>query len=126
MMINSLNINGRCATVMLDGAKMQSCSCGFNTVREYLMKSCDLHEVIMCPSGTFTSTNSKTCILFFTKKKETKDVVKITGVKRVLKFSKFHSTSKVKFYDFNPDTEEKDFIKEVKIDEISKNNYSLN
>ena len=42
--------------------------------REYLIKSCDLHEVILCPGGTFTSTSSKTCILFYTKKKERKDI----------------------------------------------------
>jgi len=126
MMINCLNINGRCATVMLDGQKMYGSSSGYDNVREYLMKSCDLHEVILCPAGTFTSTASKTCILFFTKKKERKDVVEITGIKRILKFCKSHSTKKVKFYDFNPDTEEKHFIKEVEINEIASKNYSLN
>mgnify|MGYP003331713250 CR=1 FL=1 len=69
MMINNLNINGRCATVMLDGEKMYGSTSGYDKAREYLMKSCDLHEVILCPAGTFTSTSSKTCILFFTKKK---------------------------------------------------------
>jgi len=126
MMINNLNINGRCATVMLDGQKMHGSTSGYDKVREYLMKSCDLHEVILCPAGTFTSTSSKTCILFFTKKKERKDVVEITETKRILKFCESHSTKKVKFYDFNPDTEEKKFIKEVKIDEIASKKYSLN
>jgi len=126
MMINNLNINGRCATVMLDGEKMHGSTSGYDKVREYLMKSCDLHEVILCPAGTFTSTKSKTCILFFTKKKERKDVVEITGTKRILKFCESHSTKKVKFYDFNPDTEEKHFIKEVEIDEIASKKYSLN
>ncbi len=126
MMINNLNINGRCATVMLDGEKMYGSTSGYNKVREYLVKSCDLHEVILCPAGTFTSTSLKTCILFFTKKKERKNVVKITGTKRILKFCKSHSTKKVKFYDFNPDTENKHFIKEVDINEISSKKYSLN
>ena len=126
MMINNLNINGRCATVMLDGEKMYGSTSGYDKAREYLMKSCDLHEVILCPAGTFTSTSSKTCILFFTKKKERKNVVEITGTKRILKFCKTHSTKKVKFYDFNPDTENKHFIKEVDIDEISSKKYSLN
>ena len=126
MMIHCLNINGRCATVMLDGEKMYNSKSGYDKVREYLMKSCDLHEVILCPAGTFTSTSSKTCILFFTKKKERKDVVEITGTKRILKFCKTHTTKKVKFYDFNPDTEKKHFIKEVDIDEISSKKYSLN
>lgn len=126
MMIHCLNINGKCATVMLDGTKMYGSTSGYNTVREYLMKSCDLHEVILCPGGTFTSTASKTCILFFTKKKERKDVVEIKSKKRELEFVKSHSTKKVKFYDFNPDTEEKIFIKEVDIKDIASNNYSLN
>ena len=126
MMIHCLNINGRCATVMLDGQKMYGSSAGYDKIREYLMKSCDLHEVILCPAGTFTSTASKTCILFFTKKKERKDVLEIKGSKREIIFNKVHSTKKVKFYDFNPDTEEKHFIKEVDIKEIASNKYSLN
>ena len=126
MMIHCLNINGRCATVMLDGQKMYGTASGYDKVREYLMKSCDLHEVILCPSGTFTSTGSKTCILFFTKIKERKDVVSISETKRNLKFCKSHSTKKIKFYNFNIDTEEKIFIKEVDIDKISYKNYSLN
>jgi len=126
MMIHCLNINGRCASVMLDGQKIYGSTSGYDKAREYLMKSCDLHEVILCPAGTFTSTASKTCILFFTKKKERKDVVEIIGTKRILKFCKSHSTKKVKFYDFNPDTEEKHFIKEVDIDEIASKKYSLN
>jgi type I restriction-modification system DNA methylase subunit/restriction endonuclease S subunit len=126
MMIYCLNINGRCASVMLDGQKMYGSSSGYDTVREYLMRCCDLHEVILCPPGTFTSTASKTCILFFTKKKERKDVLEIKGTKRILKFCDYHSTTKVKFYDFNPDTEEKNFIKEVGIDEIASKKYSLN
>lgn len=128
MMIHCLNINGKCVTVMLDGTKMYGSTSGYNIVREYLMKSCDLQEVILCPGGTFTSTASKTCILFFTKKKERKDVVeiKIKGKNRELEFVKSHSTKKVKFYDFNPDTEGKHFIKEVDIKDIANKNYSLN
>jgi len=126
MMIHCLNINGRCATVMLDGEKMYNSKSGYDKVREYLMKSCDLQEVILCPAGTFTSTSSKTCILFFTKKKERKDVVDILGTKKILKFCETHSTKKVKFYDFNPDTEEKYLIKEVDINDIASKKYSLN
>ena len=128
MMIHCLNIDGRCASVMLDGVKMYGSSSGYDKVREYLMRSCDLHEVILCPSGTFTSTASKTCILFFTKKKERKDVLEIKGTKRSLTFvGDTHSTKTVKFYNFDPDTGKKtDLIKEVGIDEIASNKYSLN
>ena len=126
MMIHSLKIDGRCATVMLDGQKMYGSSSGYDRVREYLMKSCELHEVISCTGGTFTSTSSKTCILYFTKKKERVDVVEISGIKRNLKFCKEHVTEKVKFYEFNPENEEKKFIKEVSIEEIALKKYSLN
>jgi len=128
MMIHCLNINGRCATVMLDGQKIYGSSSGYDKVREYLMRSCDLHEVILCPGGTFTSTGSKTCILFFTKKKERADVLEITGTKRNLKFLhvKNHATENVKFYNFNLTTGEKEFIKEVSIEEIANRKYSLN
>lgn len=126
MMIHCLNINGRCATVMLDGQKMYGASSGYDKVREYLMRSCELHEVILCPAGTFTSTASKTCILFFTKRKERKDVVEIVGDKRKLKFCESHSTTSVKFYDFNLETGNKEFIKEINIYDIANKKYSLN
>ena len=126
IMIYCLKIEGRCSTVMLDGSKMYGTASGYSKVREYLMKSCDLKEVIYCPGGTFTSTASKTCILFFVKKKEREDVVEIKGVKRVLKFCGEHATTCVKFYNFNPETEEKNFIREVDIEDIASKNYSLN
>jgi len=128
MMIHCLNINGRCATVWLDGTKLYGKSSGYDTVREYLMKSCDLQQVILCPSGTFTSTASKTCILFFIKKKERKDVVEIigSGNKRNLKFVSSHTTKKVNFYDYNPESANTHLITEVDIKDIALNNYSLN
>jgi type I restriction-modification system DNA methylase subunit len=127
MMIHCLNINGRCATVMLDGQKMYGSASGYDKVREYLMRSCDLHKVILCPGGTFTTTASKTCILFFTKKMERKDVLKLEGTKRKVTFENVHSTSKVAFYDYNPDTGDADhLITEVTIDKIAAKNYSLN
>jgi type I restriction-modification system DNA methylase subunit len=124
MMIHCLNIGGKCATVMLDGQKMNGSSSGNDKVREYLVKSCDLHKVILCPSGTFTSTASKTCILFFTKKKERKDVLEINA-KRGLKFKDGYSTPKVEFSEFNNDDCSLKVLGEVGINDIVKNGYSL-
>ena len=59
------------------------------------MKSCDLHEVILYPYGTFSSTGSKTCILFFTKIQEKKDIVLISETKRKLNFCNSHLTKTV-------------------------------
>ena len=129
MMIYCLNINGRCATVMLDGAKIYSNKSNYHKVREYLMKTCELHEVISCPAGSFTSTGAKTCILHFTKKKNGSDIMteekkskskKITNV-----FINEHMTKTVKFYKFDNDTEEKIYLGETDINNIIEKKYSL-
>ncbi len=127
-MIYNLKIGGRCTTVMLDGSKMNSSSSNFDTVRKYLMKSCDLVKVIYCPSGTFTSTGAKTLILYFIKRKERSEVLTIDRRKKktVYTFTSQHSTQSVKFYNFNPDTCEETFISEVGIDSIASKDYSLN
>ena len=135
--IYMLKINGRCAVVLPDGQELFSKINALVAVREFLMKTCDLKEVIYLPAGTFTHTTIKTCVFYFIKKSEGKDaletnikVSKITQKEksREYKFSKTHMTTKVHFYDYNPDNDVKHNLIEggVSIDELSKNNYSLN
>ena len=133
--IYMLKINGKCAVVLPDGQDLFSKS---NTtlvaIREYLMKTCDLKEIIYLPSGIFTYTSIKTCVFYFVKKREGTDVLetkikvsktqKETG--RDYKFSKTHQTTKVKFYDYNPYEDIKNLLVEVPIDKIVSNSYSLN
>jgi len=98
------------------------------------MKTCDLKEIIYLPSGIFTNTSIKTCVFYFIKKKEGKDVLetkikmsktqKETG--RDYKFSKTHQTTNVKFYDYNPYEDVKNLLVEVPIEKIANNSYSLN
>jgi type I restriction-modification system DNA methylase subunit len=106
VIIYMLNIGGRCAIVVPDGSdlfsKTNKC---LVAVREYLMKTCDLHEVIGLPSGTFTYTPIRTCILFFTKKQDGKNVLESTtrvsttgDVCRTYKFKEDHATKLVKFF----------------------------
>jgi type I restriction-modification system DNA methylase subunit len=133
--IYMLKINGKCAVVLPDGQDLFSKS--NNTliaIREYLMKTCDLKEIIYLPSGIFTYTSIKTCVFYFVKKRESSDVLetkinisktqKETG--RDYKFSKTHQTTKVKFYDYNPYEDVKNLLVEVPIDKIASNSYSLN
>jgi restriction endonuclease S subunit len=135
--IYQLKINGRCAIVLPEGQELFSKNSALVAVREFLMKTCDLKEVIYLPAGTFTHTTIKTCVFYFIKKREGKDaletnikVSKITQKEtcREYKFSKTHQTTKVHFYDYNPDNDIKHELIEggVSIDELSKNNYSLN
>jgi type I restriction enzyme S subunit len=133
--IYMLKINGKCAVVLPDGQDLFSkTNTTLVAIREYLLKTCDLKEIIYLPSGIFTYTSIKTCVFYFVKKREGTDVLetkikvsktqKETG--RDYKFSKTHQTTKVKFYDYNPYEDVKNLLVEVPIEKIASNSYSLN
>jgi restriction endonuclease S subunit len=133
--IYMLKINGKCAVVLPDGQDLFSkTNTTLVSVREYLMKTCDLKEIIYLPSGIFTYTTIKTCVFYFVKKREGADVMetklkisktqKETG--RDYHFSKTHQTTKVKFYDYNPYEDVKNLLVEVAVEKIASNSYSLN
>jgi type I restriction-modification system DNA methylase subunit len=133
--IYMLKINGKCVVVLPDGQDLFSkTNKTLIAVRKYLMKTCDLKEIIYLPSGIFTYTSIKTCVFYFVKKSEGTDVLetkikvsktqKETG--RDYKFSKTHQTTKVKFYDYNPYEDVKNLLVEVLINKIVDNSYSLN
>jgi type I restriction enzyme M protein len=133
--IHMLKVNGRCAMVLPEGQELFSKSKALVAVREYLMKTCDLKEVIYLPAGTFTHTTIKTCVFYFHKKKEGKDVLETKlkhskttqkETERLYEFSKTHQTHKVKFYDYNTENDTKHLLLEVSIEDLAKNNYSLN
>lgn len=123
--IHMLKINGKCAIVLPDGQDLFSkTNKTLIAIREYLMKTCDLKEIIYLPSGIFTYTTIKTCVFYFIKKKEGTEILKKT--EKSYEFSKTLQTSKVKFYDYNPYEDIKNLLVEVSIDNIVKNAYSLN
>ena len=133
--IYMLKVNGKCAVVLPDGQDLFSkTNATLVAIREYLMKTCDLKEIIYLPAGIFTYTSIKTCVFYFVKKREGTDVLetkikvsktqKETG--RDYKFSKTHQTSKVRFYDYNPYEDIKNLLVEVPIEKIANNSYSLN
>jgi type I restriction-modification system DNA methylase subunit/restriction endonuclease S subunit len=132
--IYMLKINGKCAVVLPDGQDLYSkTNATLVSIREYLMKTCDLKEIIYLPADIFTYTSIKTCVFYFVKKREGADVLetqikvsktqKETG--RDYKFSKTHQTTKVKFYDYNPYEDIKNLLVEVPIEKIVSNSYSL-
>ena len=133
--IYMLKINGKAAVVLPDGQDLFSkTNKTLVAVREYLMKTCDLKEIIYLPSGIFTYTSIKTCVFYFVKKREGSDVLETTIKSsktqkengRTYKFSKTHQTTKVAFYDFNPYEDVKNLLVEVPIEKIVNNSYSLN
>lgn len=130
-----LKHNGRCAVVLPDGQDLFSkTNATLIAVREYLLKTCDLKEIIYLPPDSFTNTSVKTCVFFFVKKREGTEVLEVTKkmskthreTGRSYKFTKTHQTSHVKFYDYNPYEEIKRLLVEVPIERIANNCYSLN
>jgi type I restriction-modification system DNA methylase subunit/restriction endonuclease S subunit len=133
-----LNINGKCAVVVPDGQDLfNKTNATLIAVREYLMKTCDLHEIIYLPSGIFTYTSIKTCVFYFTKKKEGSDVleveVKYSNKTKIQKevsrkhiFDSALQTKSIKFYEWNPADDTKKLLIDVPIEKITSNSYSLN
>jgi type I restriction-modification system DNA methylase subunit len=132
-----LKVGGRCAIVLPDGQDLFSkTNKALVAVREYLMKSCDLQEIVYLPANTFIYTSIKTCVFYFVKKREMKDTMELkiksmnkhpfSEISRNYNFVKEHATSVVKFYEMVSDFKEKKLLVEVPIDTLSKNAYSLN
>ena len=132
--IYMLKINGKCAVIIPDGQDLFSKT---NTtlilIREYLMKTCDLKEIIYLPYGIFKYTTIKKFIFYFIKKKEGSEVlktdIKITKTKkenRNYEITKTLQTKNVKFYDYNPYENIKNLLIKVPIEKIVNNSYSLN
>ena len=133
--IHMLKMNGRCAVILPLGQELFSKHKALVAVREYLMKTCDLKEVISLPSGTFTHTPIKTCVLYFQKKREGSDALEThlkysktsqKETERTYVFSKTHQTHKVKFYDYNTENDAKHLLLEVEVEDLAENDYSLN
>src|SRR5690606_26675112 len=93
-------------------------------IRKFLMKTCEVKEIIYMPGGIFNNTGIKTCVAYFMKRKEGKDVVKTNGKK--IEFVDEHMTNKISFYDYDHIKDEKKLLIEVDINQIVQKSYSLN
>jgi len=135
--IYMLKVNGKCAVVLPDGEDLFSKTITkLVAIREYLMKTCDLKEIIYIESSEsiFTNTKIKTCVFYFVKKVEGTDILetkiklsknqKETG--RDYMFQKTHQTTNVIFYKYNLTKDVKNLLVEVPIEKIAANSYSLN
>ena len=125
--IYMLKIDGKCAIVLPDGQDLHNKTNNtLLSIREFLLKTCDLKEIIYLPSGIFTYTSIKTCIFFFIKKKEGNDILETIKSNKTIKykFVNTHQTSNVKFYNFNDNI--KTLLIDVPIEAIINNKYSLN
>jgi type I restriction enzyme M protein len=137
LIIYMLKIDGKCAIVLPDGQDLFSKSNStLVMIREYLLKTCDLQEVIYMPNGIFTNTGVKTCVFLFVKKREGTEVLTINKTayrgkeKRTYTLIEECITEVVKFYNAGINSIsnelEKTLLIEVPISTIAKNSYSLN
>ena len=135
LIIYMLKINGKCAVVLPDGQDLFSkTNSTLIAVRKYLLKTCDLKEIMYLPSGMFTNTGIKTCIFYFIKKVEGMDILEtIVNISKTqketsrnYKFSKINQTNKIIFYEYDTDKDIKNLLVEVSIEQIINNSYSLN
>jgi type I restriction-modification system DNA methylase subunit len=133
--IHMLKIDGKCAVVLPDGQELFSkTNTTLIAIRKYLMKTCDLKEIIYLPAGIFTHTSIKTGVFYFVKKTEGASVLetkiklsktqKETG--RSYKFTDAHQTTNVTFYQYDDIKNVKTLLVNVPIEKIAGNSYSLN
>jgi hypothetical protein len=91
----------------------------FIYIREFLLKTCDVRDIIYLPIG-ICNINIKLCFLHFIKKRDEQFIIsknKITNI---------HQTHKINFYDYNYFNNTKQLLINVPIDKIKNNKYSFN
>ena len=130
--IYMLKVEGRCAVVLPNGKDLFSKDKGFVEVRKYLMKTCELREIIHLPSDVFENTSVKTCIFYFVKKCDNAVKINVITTKtgkekgREYEFVSEHKTTSVKFYNYKTSDKSKTLLIEVPIEKLEANTYSLN
>ena len=105
LMMQSLNVGGRCAVIIPDGVLFNDAKL-YKLTRKYLCEKLRLSKVISLEDGLFLNTGVKSTILFFVNDGETKEV----------EFCKIKMS--------NGEIVEESIIK-VDIEEIKENDYSL-
>ena len=142
--IYMLKVNGKCAVVIPDGQDLFSkTNKSLIAIREYLLRTCDLQEIIYMPSGVFTYTSIKTCIFYFIKKIEIEDTLHMEikynklgnkELSRKYNYTKDFQTKSVKFYEYSYEKQGKDniilkdkiLLVDVSIEQLQNNKFSLN
>ena len=142
--IYMLKVNGKCAVVIPDGQDLFSkTNKSLIAIREYLLRTCDLQEIIYMPSGVFTYTSIKTCIFYFVKKVEIKDTLKLDikyskvgnkELSRTYNYTQDFQTKSVKFYEYSYEKQGKDniilkdkiLLVDVSIEQLQQNSFSFN
>src|SRR3989338_6465714 len=127
LVISILKIGGRCGIVYTNGKQLYGGG-GFKDIREYLLKTCKVSEIYYLPSGIFEHTGIKTIIMFFTKKKDVKDVIEVKTTQKThnIKFIGKFKTKEIKFFDYDPNTDKLTELGIVSMKQLEENELSFN
>lgn len=125
-----LKVDGRCAVVLPDGQELfTKTNKTLMILREYLLRTCNLKEIIYLPPKIFDYTPVKTCVFYFEKKKEGADVLHV-GSKQTYTFTGDFSTEIVSFYNSSLSEPDGDLVKtlmgSLHMSQIQENGFSLN
>ena len=113
LIINKLKIGGKAAIIFPDGKQLFNKD--FRVVREYLMKTCNLTDVISLPGGIFENTEIRTVVLCFEKARDSKEVLTVGGAKkRVYEFDAVWATQSVNFWELKDS--EKVLLENIQMD----------
>lgn len=115
---NSLKNGGRCGTVSDRGILTNGAN-GKNNwevkLRKFLLTKCNMYKIVLLPDNTFDYTKFKTCMIFFIKGKQTKEI----------EFSELKIKDTIADDQKTKEIENEDMLGKITIDRIKEKNYSL-
>ena len=117
---NNVNIDDKCMIILPYDIKLYNReNKDYIYIREFLLKTCDIKDIIYLPIGIF-NIDIKLCILHFIKKRNE------TFIFTNNKITNIHQTNNINFYDYNYFNNTKQLLITVSINKITTNQYSFN
>ena len=117
---NNVNIDDKCMIILPYDIQLYNReNKDYIYIREFLLKTCDIKDIIYLPIGIF-NIDIKLCILHFIKKRNE------TFIFTNNKITNIHQTNNINFYDYNYFNNTKQLLITVSINKITTNQYSFN
>lgn len=82
--VRAAKVGGMCAVILPQGREVAGQAPADKKLRHALLRACDVKQIVLFPPGTFETTSIKTCALVMQKNAELGEVLKTSGVKRVV------------------------------------------
>ncbi len=124
--IKSLKSGGR-AAIVIKNTFLSNSDNASQSLREHLLKTCNLHTILDMPAGTFTGAGVKTVVLFFTKGEETQNIwyYQLNPQRSMGKTNPLNDNDMKEFITLQNSKSESEKSWNLNINEIQNNNYDL-